>query len=101
MWMFSAALKFLYTKGTRHTDMANTGGAVLKLFVENLPKKKKKNGSHTIKPEGSGRVSCKKRRKQKTSEATTLPKAARIKSYQFISRYSKDIACVPSASQYK
>jgi len=34
MWMFSAALKFLYTKSTRHTDMANTGGAVLKLFVE-------------------------------------------------------------------
>ena len=58
--MFSAALKFLYTKSTRHTDMANTGGAVLKLFVENLLIKEAKNRSHTIKPAGSERVCCKK-----------------------------------------
>jgi hypothetical protein len=59
MWMFSAALRFLYTKSTRHSDMANTGGAVLKLFVESLLITEAKNGSYTIKPE-RGRVCCKK-----------------------------------------
>jgi len=60
MWMFSAALKFLCTKSTRHTVMANKGGAVLKLFVENLLITEVKNRSHTIKPAGSERVCYKK-----------------------------------------
>lgn len=81
MWMFSAALKFLCTKSTRHTDVANKGGAVLKLFVENLPITEVKNRSHTIKPAGSERICCKKtktedfrsyRRSPKSQESSTV-----------------------------
>jgi len=74
MWMFSATLKFLCTKSTRHTDTTNTGGAVLKLFVENLLITEVENRSHTINPAGSERLRCKKTKTQDFRSYDVPPK---------------------------
>ena len=56
---------------------------MLKLFVENLPITEAKNGSHTIKPKGRGRVCCKKTKTEnlRSYDAPQSPKNKELSIY--------------------